>query len=80
MCPLTGVGQLVADLCVHEDGGLVGPAPGHVLQHVASAAQHQGRHVQLLLELDALPAEVREARQFMWELLQPQDMLGEWQT
>ena len=54
---LTGIGQLIADLSVHQDGGLIGPAARHVLQHVAAAAQHQRRHVQVLHELDTLPDE-----------------------
>ncbi len=50
--------QLVADLLLDEEGGLVGPAAGDVAQCVAAAAEHQQWQAQFLHVLDAFAVAV----------------------
>mmetsp|Transcript_6655 Transcript_6655/g.11202 ORF Transcript_6655/g.11202 Transcript_6655/m.11202 type:complete len:245 (-) Transcript_6655:727-1461(-) len=47
-------GQVVVQLLPKEDAGLVRPAAGHVLDGVATTAEHEHRHTPLLNGLDAV--------------------------
>ena len=46
--------QIIADLFTNQDGRLVAPAPSHVTQRVAAAADDHQRNVEVFDKLDTL--------------------------